>query len=413
MNKRTVLRWFLPLFILALALAAGWSMMPDRASRQKPPPKEKVWQVAAIPARLQALAPRLTLYGQVESSALLKAAAPGTGVIERLLVQPGDRVHPGQLLLKMDARDFLAAQSQAKADVAEVKAQLSELVLKHQASLQALQQEQTLLKLQQQAVHRIERLKKNRLSSETALSNAYEKLGQRKLSLIAKRLEVERYTDVRRQLEARLARMQARLQLADLSLQRSRISADFDGVVAQVSVSAGERVRNGDPLLSLYALDSLRLRASIPVRYQAEIGQALGRGEKLTAQGSLSGHHIALQLIRLAGKASLGGIDGYFHIVSGGANLRLGNLLRIELLRPRQPDVIAIPFTAIYGNNRIFVLRNGRMVALDVESVGQYQGSQQQSRLLIRSPLLKPDDRIITTHLPNAVDGLKVRVVGE
>jgi len=45
-----------------------------------------------------------------------------------------------------------------------------------------------------------------------------------------------------------------------------------------------------------------------------------------------------------------------------------------------------------------------------VESVGQYQSADHQSRLLIRSPQINPDERIITTHLPNAVDGLKVRV---
>ncbi len=410
MNKRLVFRLLLPLVILALALGVGWSMTSDKAPHQKPRPKERIWQVDAMPARIQSLAPRLTLYGQVESSALLKAAAPGVGVIEKLLVQPGDPVHPGQLLLKMDPRDFVAAQLQAKADVAEVKAQLSEQALKNKANLQALQQEQTLLKLQKKEVHRIERLKKNNLSSETALSNAYEKLGQRELSLIAKRLEVDRYADTRRQLEARLARMQARLQLASLTLQRSRINADFDGVVAQVSVSQGDRVRNGDPLLSLYALDSLRVRASIPVRYQEEIQQALRQGEKLTAQASLSGRRIPLQLIRLAGQASLSGIDGYFHIASDDTDLRAGNLLKIELLRPLQQDVIAIPFTAIYGNNRVFVLRDGRMAAVDVESVGQYQGPDHQSRLLIRSPLIKPDDRVITTHLPNAVDGLRVKV---
>ena len=30
--------------------------------------------------------------------------------------------------------------------------------------------------------------------------------------------------------------------------------------------------------------------------------------------------------------------------------------------------------------------------------------------MILRSPELKPADRLIVTHLPNAIDGLKVRV---
>lgn len=74
--------------------------------------------------------------------------------------------------------------------------------------------------------------------------------------------------------------------------------------------------------------------------------------------------------------------------------------------------MIAIPFRSIYGNNRIFLLNDGRMKAIDVESVGQFETEQGDSLLLVRSDQINAGDQIIVTHLPNAVDGLKVKTTG-
>jgi len=400
----------LPLFILVLAVAVAYAMISSKPERKRAKPSEKVWQVDVMTAEVATLAPSLILYGQVESSALLKVAAPGAGVIAELAVQPGDAVRSGQQLLLMDQRDFEAARQQAQADVDDMQAQLAELRLRNQANEQALQQEKALLQLAQKEVRRVERLKNKNLSSDSALSNAHETLGRQKLAVISKQLEVDRFEAAKKQLQARLARARARLQQAQLASERSKVVAGFDGVVSEVAVAKGDRVRAGDRLMTLYALDSLRIRARIPVRYQHEIQQALSAATTLSAQASLAGQNIELRLIRLAGAASLSSIDGYFSIERGGELLRQGNLLKLELQRPPQSDVVAVPFSAIYGNNRIFVLRDGRMVALDVESVGQYKDDNGDAWLLVRSALIQPGDQIIITHLPNAVDGLKVKV---
>ena len=410
MNKKMLIRVLLPLLILLLASALAYSMVSSKPERKKPRPTERVWQVDVMAAASQSLAPTLVLYGKVESSALLKAAAPGAGVVASLNVQPGDAVRPGQLLLEMDPRDFVAAQQQAQADVADMRAQLAELDLKYQANVKSLQQEKALLLLAKKEVQRVERLKDKNLSSESALSNAHEMLGRQELAVISRQLEVDRFATSKQQLQARLARARARLQQAQLALERSRVVAEFAGVVADVAVASGDRVRSGDRLLSLYSLDTLRIRASIPVRYQQEIQQALRAAAPLTARAQLSGQDIRLTLQRLAGAATLSGIDGYFSIEQGVDSLRVGNLLKLELKRPLQARVFAVPFSAIYGNNRVFVLRDGRMAAIDVESVGQYQDDAGASLLLIRSALINDGDQLITTHLPNAVDGLKVKI---
>ena len=74
---------------------------------------------------------------------------------------------------------------------------------------------------------------------------------------------------------------------------------------------------------------------------------------------------------------------------------------------------MAVPYRAIYGNNRVYILHEDRMVGANVETVGQYDAQSGRPALLIRSNDIKPGDQIITTHLSNAVDGLKVKLVDE
>jgi hypothetical protein len=138
---------------------------------------------------------------------------------------------------------------------------------------------------------------------------------------------------------------------------------------------------------------------------------ALNQGQRLDAHAELSGHSIRLRLDRLAGEADPSGIDGFFRVIGGADRLRLGNLLKLNLQRPVQADLVPIPFQSIYGNNRIYLLRQERMHGIEVETVGQYLPADAAPALLIRSPEIRAGDRIIRTHLPHAVSGLKVRVI--
>ena len=413
MNKRLLAIRFLPLLILFLAMSTYAYLKMSKPERAKPVAKEKVWQVDVITAQPQTLSPSLTLYGEVETPALVKAAAPGPGLVAEVLVSPGDRVQQSQKLVGMDSRDFAAANLQAQADVTDIEAQIAEHELRYRANLQSVEEEKNLLELAKKEVKRIESLKRNNLSSDSALSDARELLGRQELSLISKQLEVARYPTTRQQLQARLDRARARLAETELAIERSEVKAGFDAVVAEVPVTTGDRVQVSEMLVSLYPVDSMEVRARIPATYQGEIQNALELGDTLAATAEYAGRDIDLRLVRLAGTADPSGIDAYFRIESGATRLRIGNLIKIELRRPQQQQVIAVPFRAIYGNNRLFLLQQGRMRAVDVESVGQYETAQGESLLLVRSDQIQAGDRIIVTHLPNAVDGLRVRVTGE
>jgi HlyD family secretion protein len=71
--------------------------------------------------------------------------------------------------------------------------------------------------------------------------------------------------------------------------------------------------------------------------------------------------------------------------------------------------VIAVPYQAIYGNSRLYLLYEDRLQGVDVESIGQYVDADGNSLLLVKSSQINDGDEIVITHLPNAVSGLKVK----
>jgi len=81
--------------------------------------------------------------------------------------------------------------------------------------------------------------------------------------------------------------------------------------------------------------------------------------------------------------------------------------LTLHLRRPIQENAIALPFPALYDNNRIYRLVEGRLQGVEVRTLGDYLDAHGDSKLLVTSRQLAAGDKIVTTHLPNAVTGLR------
>jgi hypothetical protein len=175
----------------------------------------------------------------------------------------------------------------------------------------------------------------------------------------------------------------------------------------------GDQVSKGQVLARMFALDSLQVRARIPAPYQAELVTALRERGELPAEAEIGKQALALTLDRIAGEAGPSGVDGLFHVAGDPAALRLGQMLTLRLERPARDDVIAVPFRAVYGGGRVYKLEAGRMVGVDVETLGERRGGDAGERLLVRSPQIQAGDLIVTTHMPNAVDGLRVETLAE
>jgi len=409
MKIRTIAKALLPLLILSIGIAGFTYLRDTKPKPPKPQPQEKTWQVETMRVDLAVRTPSLTLHGVVESPTQLRAAAPGASWVAELPIREGQQVAAGALLAALDPRDFTPAAAQVRAELAELAAQRELERLRGIEDRAALKVEQELLDLAGNRAERAERLQKQSLGAVTALDDARAALARQRLAVGARSLAVGGHPSRMRQLDARLARLQAQLEVAELAVARSRVTAPFDGIVSRVAVSAGDRVQPGQLLIELYPLDGLEVRSRLPARYVSEVGDMIADGSAAAAGITTPDGKLALRLSRLAGAADPSGVDLLFSITGNTTLLRPGTLLEIRLERPQQGQAIAVPHRAVYGDRRIYLLRDGRLHGIDVDVLGEQRDRDGQSVLLVRSSQIDESDVIVTTQLPNAVSGLKVR----
>ncbi len=407
MNGRLIRQWLLPLLILALALLAFSWLLSSRPERREPRISEKSWRVAVVEVLPRRLSPQVRLYAVAEAEARARITAPAAGEVAVVAVQPGDRVEAGSLLLRLSPVDFELQLRQREADLDDLRAQLRDLEIRGRGERKSLQQEQALLKLARQELQRVERLQKSRLSSASAISEARDRLGRQQLAVIAREQAVQRLQAQRQQLEARIKRASALVDQARLNLERSAPTAPFAVMIDELPVAAGDRVRAGDLLVSWYRADSLLLRARLPLSYRQEVQQALERGESLLARAGQR----RFRLERIAARVDKAGIDIWLKPESASDSLRPGEQFELLLQRPARDGVIALPASALYDERRVFRVVDGRMQAVAVRPLGFHVDELGRRSRLVESDALRPGDRVVITHMPNAGDGLKVELI--
>ena len=410
MIARAPAKFILPLLVLLIASVLYYSLVSSKSEREKPTLTEKVWQIEVITAQQQALSPSVTLYGRIESPEQLKAAAPGGGIIEQVFVRNGARVKQGQPLVTMDRRDFAASLLQAEADLRDIDNQITELKIRHQSNLASLKTERNLLELADAEVARLRKLKEQNLSADTALNGARSEMGRQQLAVTARQLDVDSYPAKLQILVAKNDRGKAELDQARLAMTRSEIMAPFDAIISNVAVAAGDRVSLGQILISLFPVNNLEIRAHLPINYIRSVQHALSSDQQLQAHVANRKYLGQFPLLRVAGEAEATGIDVYFAVSANLGQLRPGDLLPLSLRLPTENGVFAVPYQAIYGNSRVYKVVEGRLQAIEVDSVGQTEVDNGLALVLIRSTDIESGDQIAITHLPNAVSGLKVKI---
>jgi membrane fusion protein, multidrug efflux system len=177
-------------------------------------------------------------YVQADSTII---APKVSGYIAEVLVQDNEKVSAGQILARIDDRDFRAALNQARADVAAAEAAVK--------NLNAQIELQTPL-IQQQA-------------SQVEAAEANLKFAQEEQSgLLAANKKIEVLTTQRDQAAAQLDHARAVEQQAELNLSYTEITAPVDGTVGARTLRVGQYVQAGTQLMAVVPLDAVYLVAN-------------------------------------------------------------------------------------------------------------------------------------------------------
>jgi len=412
-NAKLLIKRFLPLIIIAITALIITILMVSRPSPPTKPQIEKAWAVNTEAASREPIKPQLELLGSVESPYTSQLSAAITADIKNVPIREGTYVTKGQLLVELDDIEAQLKLQQKKANTEEFLASITSENNRYKSDLSALKSEQALLKIAERSVGRQTKLEKSNLTSQEQIDTARNKLELQSLSVNNRQLNIADHTSRLQQLNAKLLRAKAELSNAELDLSRTKIVAPYNGQITHVNVSPGDRVRVGEPIIELYDSKQIEVRAQIPNRSVSLIRKALNNSSSLQASVIIYGEEIPFTLNRLSGRANsgAGGVDGLFKALSENPPLILGNTVKLILNLPQIENTITAPLSALYGTNRIYTIKDERLISTPVSVAGSYLDKEGKQRLILKTKLASGES-FITTQLPNAINGLKVSVRG-
>ncbi len=249
------------------------------ALKPKPPTRELTSRaplVSTVELQPQQVRDILRGYGSAlaDKQATLTAEI-NAAVIERVNnIDVGDRVSVGDVLIRLDDRQYHQELHEAESRIASFEAQIRQLSVQQQNQRSLLEIAESDLKLTRDEYERVDGLFTRGAAPKTERDNARLRY---QVALRAKQQidnEVALIEPQRMQLEAQQAGAKASAQRAQLNIERCEIKAPFDGVIESISVDVGDRVQMGSPILEMLNLDRIEIPVELPVstRPQAHVG---------------------------------------------------------------------------------------------------------------------------------------------
>ena len=329
---------------------------------------EKQWLVNSEQIYPSSYTPTITLYGSIESPHTADIVAAVSADVKDTPVYEGDEIKKDQLILLLDDQEAKLALQERQAEVNVLEAKIAAEKLRYAANKESYDYEKELLEIAKRNVERRQYLSETQAGSKAQLDDALKELRRQAVQLNSRELEVEEFTHSLSELEAQLQKAQALAARAQLDLKRTKVYAPFSGKVAKLLASVGERVEPGEPLIKVYDVGRIEVRAQIPTTYLPRLQKTLELKDKLVAVSNIDGEETELELVRLSGEVGRGraGIDALFKISKGDPKVSIGRTIKMECQLPELESVYAAPLSALYDGNLIYKIVNGKLEAVSI-----------------------------------------------
>lgn len=375
--------WLLPVAILAIAVLVSATMIGNRPQTptRETPPREPLVQTE--PARPFAGEFLLAAQGTVapRTETVLVSEVNGAVVEVADAFNPGGFFRRGDVLLRIDAKDYQAALRRAEAQVANRRA----LLAQEQARAD-------------QARRDWENLRRPGEPSELVLRVPY----------VA-------------EAEANLRSAEADLQQARINLERTVIRAPYDGLLREKRVDQGQYVGTGTQLAVLFAIDRAEIRLPLTehdaVFVELPAPGSRDEGAPVTLRATVGGERLQwpARLVRSENVIdersrvvyAVVAVDDPYGVLGRreGPVLPFGTFVDADLPAAIGHQVVGVPRHAVRGSNQLMVVDGDNRLRL--RNVVIVRGDSQHAFI---DGGLEPGERVVISSLDAPVDGMTVRV---
>lgn len=277
--------------------------------------------------------------GQVEAKQLVSVGGRVSGQIETLAVGLGDTVKPGDLIVQIDSRDQENNVAQAKANLANIDAQIAATEAnKRKAELE---------------LERQQRLAKSDYSSRQTLETA-----EADLQVYAANLDA---------LDAQKTNARIAVGNAQIALDRTTIKAPSAGTVVAVNVQQGQTVnatQSAPTMVKLADLDTVIVKAEISEADVVNVVPGLNAtftilGAETRFRAKVTAVEPAPSEIKDSDTISTDSAiyyNGILEVPNPEHTLRIGMTTQVTIVLDRAENVLTVPASALQRE------RNGTFV---------------------------------------------------
>lgn len=381
---------FAPIAVLVVALGGAFVLVKtsSRPQRTKKPPKPALVEV--VEARLGERSTNVTAMGTIVPAQQIQIRPEVQGRVMQHADQlvPGGLVKKGDLLVRIDGREYALAVKQAEAAVLK-----SETELKMEVG------------------------RKEVASREWKLVGDPSKTTDSGRALALREPQLE-------SAKASVASAQSSLERAQLSVDRTTVRAPFNAMVNEESVEVGQLVGPTTSLATLVGTDKFWVQVSVPVSELAWIDLPSvrgGEGARATVVQDIGKSPVEREgrVIRLLGELDPKGrmarllveVDdplGLEKKEDDGLPLLLGAYVRVEIAGRALDNVAELPRRALRDGNQIWVAAKDDTLRIqDVRVV--WRGRD----VVFIDRGVNDHDRVIVSRLATPIAGMKIRTGDE
>jgi membrane fusion protein, multidrug efflux system len=231
------------ILLLSLMLAGCESATPAGGTAPPTALKPATSITPAAPAAAPTQPEPYRTSGPIVVENQVDVSAQREGMVTQILADVGELVHRGQLLARLDDRQLAAQRDAAEARLHSCEANLKDWEAE--------------TKVAEADLKRAEQMREAGINTQEALDHDRYKYS-------GSQYEIDKA-------KQDLNNAQATLRDFQLELEKTRIEAPFDGVVARRYIHAGQKVASGDRLFWVSAVEPLLVKFTLPERLMGKV----------------------------------------------------------------------------------------------------------------------------------------------
>ena len=374
--------------------------------------KERVFAVNVETLNKQIAIPKILSYGEIYSKRMLEIRPLVSGRLDYVSEKfvEGGYVKSGDILFRLNQKDYLNELEIAEIDLEDTKAQLSEAISKLDYANLEFEVSESQLNLRKNALDRQTQLAESGLITSSQLENTQLAYSSSKQQFLNKQNLVKSSKNAIDKLKIQLKRRSISIDKAKRNLDETEIKAPFDGIIASVNILPGSVINKNEKLGTLLDPNSLEVMFNLSANEFARVIDKDGKllNLDITAYLKLSNKDIPFsgKIERINPEIiNIGSGRKLFASINLGENktLRPGDFVVLEIKEPLLKNITVLPSSAVTIDGKIFILEeDNRLKEIEV-TILRRQGNEV---IVSGAPT---DKEYVMQRSPQLGNGLKIK----